>query len=81
MTEDYPYYYAWKNNPKRLSLCKRPCRILSIGSLNSIMIQFEDGQTEIVSRNAIRRLPKPASNDPPGNSQPSPPSPRRKAKE
>ena len=50
------HYYAWKNNPKRITLYRRPCRVLAYGSLGSILIEFENGQREIVSRRAIRRL-------------------------
>lgn len=50
------HYYAWKNNPKRETLYRRECRILARGALNSILIEFADGQREIVSRNAVRRL-------------------------
>lgn len=49
------HYYAWKNNEKRQSMYKRPCRILATGNINSCMIEFENGQREIVSRRAIRR--------------------------
>jgi len=52
---DYPYRYAWKNNAKRLTLYDRACRVVARGAMNSIMIEFEDGQWEIVSRYAIRR--------------------------
>lgn len=50
------HYYAWKNNEKRRTLYQRPCRILARGAFNSILIEFENGQREIVSRNAVRRL-------------------------
>jgi hypothetical protein len=50
----YPYRYAWKNNTKRATLHDRACRVIARGAMNSIMIEFEDGQQEIVSRNAIR---------------------------
>ncbi len=52
---DYPYYYAWKNNSKRETLYQRPCRIVARGALNSILIEFENGQREVVSRNAVRK--------------------------
>ena len=53
------YYFAWKNNAKRETLYKRPCKVLARGTKNSIMIQFIDnGQREITSRNAVRRMPK-----------------------
>lgn len=63
---NYPYYYAWKNNPdmnlypcpKRLSLFKRRCKVLKRGGMNSCLVEFENGQREIVSRNAIRKCQK-----------------------
>jgi hypothetical protein len=62
----YPYYYAWKNNPqmglypcpKRLTLYKRACRIVGRGRMNSCLVEFENGQRECVSRNAVRLLSK-----------------------
>lgn len=48
--------YAWRNNEKRARLFKRPCRIVAAGKLGSVMIEFEDGGREIVSRRALRRL-------------------------
>lgn len=53
----FPYVYAWRNNEKRQTLYGRRCRVLARGSMNSIMIAFEDGQVEITSRNAIRKAP------------------------
>jgi len=50
------YYYAWRNNEKRLTLYRRLCRIVARGRMNSILIEFEDGQREVVSRNAVRLL-------------------------
>jgi len=62
----YPYRYAWKNNPqmgiypcpKRATLFGRACRVVARGSRNSALVEFENGQREVVSRNAIRRLKK-----------------------
>lgn len=48
--------YVWRNNAKRATMYNRPCRIVARGTMNSIMIEFEDGQREIVSRYAVRRL-------------------------
>lgn len=48
--------YHWGNNLKRETLKDRKCRILAAGTMNSIMIQFENGQREIVSRRSIRRI-------------------------
>jgi len=50
------HIYAWGNNSKRLAMKGRKCRIIARGRMNSIMIEFEDGQREIVSRRAIRRI-------------------------
>jgi hypothetical protein len=47
--------YQWGNNPKRAKLKGRPCVVLAEGAKNSCKVQFIDnGQIEIVSRNAIR---------------------------
>ncbi len=53
---EYPYYFAWKNNSKRVTLYKRHCRVLARGAKNSCQVEFENGQREIISRNALRRL-------------------------
>lgn len=55
---DYPYYYTWKNNIKRRTLYKRRCRILAKGAKNSCLVEFENGQREVISRNAIRKVRK-----------------------
>ncbi len=52
---DIIYYYAWKNNPKRLTLYLRECKVIARGRMNSCLIEFETGQKECVSRNSIRR--------------------------
>ncbi len=51
----FDYYYAWKNNEKRATMYRRPCRVLVRGKMNSCLIEFIDGQREVVSRNAIRK--------------------------
>ena len=52
----YPYYYAWGNNSKRATMKGRRCRVTARGKMNSCSIEFENGQREIVSRNAIRKV-------------------------
>jgi len=50
------YYYAWKNNEKRATLYKRLFKVIVRGTMNSALIEFIDnGQREIISRNAIRK--------------------------
>jgi len=50
--------YAWKNNAKRATLYRRECRIIAHGAMSSILIEFADGQREIVSYRSVRRLRK-----------------------
>ena len=50
------YIYYWKGNPKRASLKGRTCCVLARGSMNSALVEFcDNGQREVVSRNALRR--------------------------
>ena len=50
------YRFCWANNPKRAIMQGRTCRVMHRGAMNSAMIEFIDnGQREIVSRNALRR--------------------------
>ena len=49
------YRYAWKNNQKRKTLYGRTCRVVHRGIANSALVEFENGQREIISRNALRR--------------------------
>ncbi len=50
------HIFAWKNNAKRLLLYRRRCRVIGRLALNSAIVEFEDGQRECVSRNALRRI-------------------------
>lgn len=53
------YRYAWKNNEKRARLYGRKCIIEAHGKKNSVLIRFvDDGQQEIVSRNALKKVPE-----------------------
>lgn len=51
----FPYIYAWGNNKKRATMKGRACRILAYGRMNSRLIEFENGQREVVSGNALRK--------------------------
>ena len=54
---DSLYYYPWGNNAKRKELKGRIFKILARGAKNSALVEFIDnGQREIISRNAIRKL-------------------------
>lgn len=52
MTE---YIYTWTNNDKRKELKGRLCKIIARLSMNSAYVEFENGQREVISRNALRR--------------------------
>jgi hypothetical protein len=52
----YDYKYTWGNNAKREQLKGKLCRILARGKKDSVLIELEDGQKEIVSRRSLRRI-------------------------
>src|ERR1044072_5573063 len=58
ISDDNPYVltheYRWGNNEKRTTLKGRFCRILLRGAMRSVMVEFENGQREIVSHRALR---------------------------
>ena len=49
------YIYNWGNNGKRATMKGRKCKVLYRGRMNSCLIEFENGDRECVSRNALRR--------------------------
>jgi len=53
--KEFPYIYTWGNNPKRKSMKGQRCKIIASGKMNSIQIEFENGQRECVSRWSVRR--------------------------
>jgi hypothetical protein len=53
----YPYVYAWGNNPVRAKLKGRRCRVVfRWKKMNSCLLEFENGEMTVTSRNAIRRV-------------------------
>jgi len=51
------YVFTWGNNEKRKVLKGRECIIVKRMSMNSALVEFTDnGQREVVSRNALRRV-------------------------
>jgi hypothetical protein len=50
-----PFRYAWGNNAKRADLKGRACEVLAGGALGSLLVRFEDGRREVISRRALRR--------------------------
>jgi len=53
----YPYCYIWRNNEKRKILYGRLCRVIIRSKANSALVEFDNGQKEVISRNAIRSAP------------------------
>lgn len=52
----YPYIYSWRNNEKRREMTNRRFKVLARMRMNSALVEFEDGQQEVISRNAIRKV-------------------------
>ena len=52
------HLYVWGNNAKRATMKGRTCRVLARGGKGSILVEFENGQREITSRYAVRRIVK-----------------------
>ena len=50
------YRYTWGNNEKRTMLKGKKCRVIARGKMNSALVEFEGGQREVISRNALRRM-------------------------
>ncbi len=48
--------YVWGNNEKRASMKGRVCRILASGRMSSVLVEFENGQKEIISRRSLRKV-------------------------
>jgi hypothetical protein len=50
------HIYNWGNNSKRKSMKGRACQILAVGALRSALIEFTNGQREIVARWALKKI-------------------------
>ena len=50
------YLFCWANNEKRLTLYGRKCIVLARMKMNSALVRFENGQEEVISRNALRKV-------------------------
>ena len=48
--------FVWRNNSKRAQLYGRRCKILQRLKQNSAIVEFANGQREVVSRNGLRRI-------------------------
>lgn len=50
------YIYRWDRQGRK----GQPCNVLARGTLNSCLVEFEDGYRMVTSRNAIKRNREPA---------------------
>ena len=52
------FWAAWVGEfgNKRAELYGKRLRVLARGAMNSALVEFENGQREIISRNAIRKV-------------------------
>ena len=48
--------HYWRVRTRLPERFGQPCRVLARGSLNTILIEFEDGSRVATSRNYVRRL-------------------------
>ena len=55
MTKKDKYIYHWGNNPKRKEFKGRMCKILASGRMNTVLIEFENGEQATTSRRALRK--------------------------
>ena len=49
------YIYMWGNNSVRAKFKGRRCRLIAVGRMNSCLLEFENGERLLTSRNAIRK--------------------------
>jgi len=49
------FIYSWGNNDKRRILKGRRCQIVNAMKMNSVLVRFENGEQEVISRRALRK--------------------------
>jgi hypothetical protein len=52
----FPYVWFWRARPQPSRKGER-CRVLVRGTMNSALVEFEDGYRVVTSRNGLRRGP------------------------
>jgi hypothetical protein len=50
------FIYYWRVRARLPGRYGLPCRVLCRGLLNSCLVEFEDGERYVTSRNYVRRL-------------------------
>lgn len=55
MTPTFPYIWAWRVKPADRDRRGERCRVVARGTMNSALVEFEDGARFVTSRNGLRR--------------------------
>lgn len=50
------FEYVWGNNSKRAGYKGRICKIIARGKMNSVLIEFENGERTVTSKWALRKI-------------------------
>ena len=52
-----PYIWVWGAHPIKRALDRKDqrCRVICRGTMNSALVEFEDGYRSVVSRNGLRK--------------------------
>ena len=48
---EFPYVYRWDRQGRK----GKPCKLICRGTMNSCLLEFEDGYQMVTSRNAIMK--------------------------
>ena len=71
LLSDYPYVWAWGPSKRRTRLGEIPwgdraldrkgerCRLIAVGTMHSVLIEFEDGYRVVTDRRGLRKAPPP----------------------
>lgn len=51
----FPYLWAWRRRPADRDRRGERCRVVARGTMNSALVEFEDGARFVTSRNGLRR--------------------------
>jgi hypothetical protein len=51
------FTHYWRLRCRLPDRHRQPCRVVARGTMNSLLVEFEDGVRHVVSRFAIRKLP------------------------
>ena len=54
--QEHPFDRYWRIRVRLPERYGQRCRVIARGTMNSAMIEFEDGVRHIVSRNAFRKV-------------------------